>query len=89
MRGWPQQWRLARAAPWWRNRNVGPIDGPAVGPRNQVFVRIDGNLDAAVPELLFHIHDTLALCNSSEPKIVDADTAQASFRPHPLGHMTV
>ena len=46
---------------WLRRSIVEAIDGGAIGTGDQVSVRVDGDLNAAVSELLFHVDDGLAL----------------------------
>jgi hypothetical protein len=40
---------------------IGPIDRAAIRARNQMPVRVDRDLDAAMPELFFHVDDALVL----------------------------
>jgi len=49
---------------WLRRVVIEPIDGRAICPRDQVPIRVDRDLNARVPELLFHVDDGLALLKS-------------------------
>jgi hypothetical protein len=64
--------------------NIEPIDGAAIRAGNQVPVRVDGDLDAPVSELLLHIDDALPLLPQQRRERV-ATEVDAAFARITLG----
>ena len=63
------------------------VDGRSIRPRNQMPVRVDGDLDRRVPELLLHVDDRFALLQQQRrervPQVVDANLAEIGLLEDP------